>query len=266
MKKILSIFLLLILVSALLLSVTACGGKDDEEKEKKTSAPNSDPYEAREFLEKNGYTVEFNVVNDKWYPGLEACIMANLGEEEYILIYYFEDKESTNAAWEDGLEELFNRMMDKAPSYIADKSTVKKSGKMAYFATEKAIKATNKKLNSNTADKENSAVNPEDPESVKVFLMDKGFDVTSTQDPYNPDSLTTIEAFKINHDTGATEILLIYFFESEEMLNESYESISNMFAKLVSEYQNNGVYLELINTGRNILCIGTRDTINLLYK
>jgi hypothetical protein len=265
MKKILSIFLLLMLVSALLLSVTACGGKDDEEKEKKTSAPNSDPYEARKFLEENGYNVEFTDLADT-FPGLVACIMANLGEEEYILIYYFEDKESTNAAWEEGLEELFNRMMDNAPSYVADKATVKKSGKMAYFATEKAIKATNKKLNSNTADKENSTVNPEDPESVKVCLMDKGFDVTSTQDPYNPDSLTTIEAFKINHDTGATEILLIYFFESEEMLNESYESISNMFAKLVSEYQNNGVYLELINTGRNILCIGTRDTVNLLYK
>ncbi len=105
------------------------------------AAPNADPEKAKEALEEAGYTVVYNdgkglfgLAGAALPEGAEATIVAIKGDEEYIVITYYEDADAVNAAWDDAkadaeeLEEEYENIV------------CKKSGKMIFTGTEQAVK------------------------------------------------------------------------------------------------------------------------------
>ena len=121
--KITALALLTVMICAMLV---ACGG------------PNADPEKAKEALEDAGYTVILNdggLLGDLGLPkGAEATLTAFKGDDEYISVIYYEDKDALNDAWEDvkkDAEELKEEYED---------IVLKKSGKMIYFGTKQAVK------------------------------------------------------------------------------------------------------------------------------
>lgn len=121
--KITALALLTVMICAMLV---ACGG------------PNADPEKAKEALEDAGYTVVLNdggLLGDFALPkGAEATLTAFKGDDEYISVIYYEDKDALNDAWEDvkkDAEELKEEYED---------IVLKKSGKMIYFGTKQAVK------------------------------------------------------------------------------------------------------------------------------
>jgi hypothetical protein len=70
--------------------------------------------------------------------GLEAAINA-IKDEDLVSIYYFEDKEAAEEAYEK-LEEQYNELVEEADE---DDPEIKlgKSGNMIWMATKDAIKA-----------------------------------------------------------------------------------------------------------------------------
>ena len=108
------------------------------------AAPAKDPKDAKEALEAADY--EVTLIDDETYlsymgvDGLTAYISAFNEDEEGILIYYFEDSDAADAAWED-IEEAAKEMAEEAEEEGAPEITYKKSGSMIWIGTKAAIKA-----------------------------------------------------------------------------------------------------------------------------
>ncbi|MBE6583355.1 MAG: hypothetical protein E7649_00045 [Ruminococcaceae bacterium] len=127
-KTIIKIMALTLVVVMACVVLASCGG------------PNADPDKAAEALEDAGYTVmkvdDETALAFSGLKGLTCAINAvNLEEEEAIIIYYFEDTEAANEAWED-VEKMAKEEMEEDEDYV-----IKKSGKMIYFGTKEAVKA-----------------------------------------------------------------------------------------------------------------------------
>lgn len=109
-------------------------------------APNADPEKAEKSLEKKGYVVD--VADDKVSLGLVAlstglsdleCVITAFNEEDKedaVMIYYFEDKEVADEAWEKYFEKAAEKVKEDNKDVI-----VKKSGKMIWVGTKAAINA-----------------------------------------------------------------------------------------------------------------------------
>ena len=129
--KVLALTLVMIMALGLLVS---CG------------APNADPEKAEEALKDAGYKVILadNALSAAflggWYDGCEAVLVATSeeNEDDGIYIWYFEEKEDANNAWED-IEEFAEELNEKAKDEDID-MVCKKSGKMIYIGTKQAIK------------------------------------------------------------------------------------------------------------------------------
>ena len=108
-------------------------------------APNADPDKAEKSLEKKDYEVKH--ADNKleaafmggWYDGCEEVILAyNDESKEVVYIWYFEDKASADDAWDD-IEEYAEELNEEAKEE-GNKIVCKKSGKMIYIGTKKAIR------------------------------------------------------------------------------------------------------------------------------
>ena len=106
------------------------------------AAPAKDPKDAKKALEDAGYEVTLidgDMAAMIGVKGLEAAIMAysEENEDDGVFIYYFEDKDAANEAWEDIEKEV--EELKKANEDV--EFIVKKSGTMIWYGTKDAIKA-----------------------------------------------------------------------------------------------------------------------------
>ena len=130
-KNILKITALALLTVMICAMLVACGG------------PNANPDKAEKSLEKAGYEVAH--ADDKveaalmggWYDGCTDVILASK-DDDGIYIWYFEDKDSANDAWEK-IEKFAEEMNEEAEEDDLD-IVCKKSGKVIYLGTKQAIK------------------------------------------------------------------------------------------------------------------------------
>ena len=105
------------------------------------AAPAKDPKDAKKALEDADY--EVMLIDDKdalkyaGVDGLTAYLSAVNEDEEAIVIYYFEDKDAANDAWEDIEKEVKEIQEEEEDLEIV----VKKSGSMIWYGTKAAIKA-----------------------------------------------------------------------------------------------------------------------------
>ena len=133
-KTIVKILALSLIAVMMCLALVSCGG------------PNSDPKKAKDSLEDAGYEVLYAsnkveaVFLGGWYDGCEAAIMASNEDDEAVWIWYFEEKEDAEKAWEDGLEKYADELKEEAKEEDVD-LVGKQSGKMIYIGTKKAINA-----------------------------------------------------------------------------------------------------------------------------
>lgn len=127
--KITALMLVLVMMAALLVS---CGG------------PNADPEKAKEALEENGYTAVkidgtlLDISAGYTYKGLDAVVtgVKSLTEaENSIIIFYFDDAESANDAWEE-IEDEYAKDNDDDTNYV-----IGKSGKLIYAGHKDAVEA-----------------------------------------------------------------------------------------------------------------------------
>ena len=102
------------------------------------AAPNKDPEKAKEALEEAGYVVVLNdggALGDHFLPkGVEASLSAFKGDDEFIVIAYYESAEALNEDWDDAKDDA-NEYADKYEDIVC-----KKSGKMIFIGTKQAIK------------------------------------------------------------------------------------------------------------------------------
>ena len=107
------------------------------------AAPAKDPKDAKKALEDADY--EVMLIDDKdalkytGVDGLTAYLSAMNEDGEGIMIYYFEDKDAANDAWED-IEKAAEEMAEEAEEDDPE-ITWKKSGSMIWIGTKAAIKA-----------------------------------------------------------------------------------------------------------------------------
>ena len=123
MKKFAKITAVVLVAVMALALLVACG-------------PASDPDKAKKALEDNGYTVVNLPAGG--IAGIKAIVSGTKGllsgNAQTITIYYFNDAESANNAWEE--------IKDKSDKESKDKSdwVVAKSGAMIYYGTSQAVK------------------------------------------------------------------------------------------------------------------------------
>lgn len=137
MKKLLKRILVIATAALMLVTLVSCGG------------PAADPEDAKAALEENGYTA---VLLDGTAVEIAAAALgvedmeANLTafkEDNAITIYYFENKDAAEAAWEkieDEAEEA-KKEYDEEKDEDDPDFVIKKSGAMIYFGTADAVKA-----------------------------------------------------------------------------------------------------------------------------
>lgn len=107
------------------------------------AAPAKDPKDAKKALEDADY--EVMLIDDETtlkymgVDGLTAYLYAFNEDEEGIYIYYFEDKDAANDAWED-IEKEVEELKEAAEEEDVE-LIVKKSGSMIWYGTKAAIKA-----------------------------------------------------------------------------------------------------------------------------
>ena len=133
MKKILSMILVCILTVGCVFALASCG------------APNKDPKAAKAALEEADYKV--TLLEGMLLEGAAAAIgvedldamLTAFKDDDAISIYYFEEKEDAEEAYEK-LEELYNEAKEEADE---DDPEIKlgKSGNMIWMGTKNAIKA-----------------------------------------------------------------------------------------------------------------------------
>lgn len=125
-KTILRVVALALLAVMMCTALVACGG------------PNKDPEKAKEALEDAGYTVVLNdggLLGDMALPeGAEATLSAFKGDDEFIMVVYYEDTDALNDAWEEAQEEA-EELQEEYEDIVC-----KKSGKMIYMGTKQAVK------------------------------------------------------------------------------------------------------------------------------
>ena len=131
-KTFVKLIALMIVVVFAAMTLASCG-----------AAPNANPEKAEKALEKKGYKVE--VFDDAITLGvyaamlgaddIECVVMGNDKDDkdENVIIFYFGDKDDVEEAW-DAVEEL-------AEENDNEDIIIKKSGKMIWMGTKKAIKA-----------------------------------------------------------------------------------------------------------------------------
>ena len=127
--------LCLTLVAVMLCGVLAsCGG------------PAKDPADAKAALKDNGYTVTAmdsslisTMASVLGFKGLEAVVNGEK-DGEVVSIYYFEDADAAEAAYEK-VEKLYQEAVDElAEEGVETELIFKKSGAMVYMGTKQAIK------------------------------------------------------------------------------------------------------------------------------
>lgn len=106
------------------------------------AAPAKDPKDAKNALEDAGYEVTLidgDMAAAVGVKGLEAAIMAfdPENDDEGVFIYYFEDKDAANDAWEDIEKEVEELQKENEDVEFV----LKKSGTMIWYGTKDAIKA-----------------------------------------------------------------------------------------------------------------------------
>jgi hypothetical protein len=133
MKNALKIVALALVLVTMVAALASCGG------------PAKDPADAEKALKDNGYTV---VKSDNLATA--ALALAGVKDVESVVsgsatiddkfetvtIFYFEDKDAANEAWEDAQKYADEKKDDKSEDWV-----VKKSGAMIYFGTPNAVKA-----------------------------------------------------------------------------------------------------------------------------
>ena len=124
-KTIMKISALAILVAMVCVMIVSC-------------APASKPEDAKAALEDAGYTVILNdggLIGSALLPeGAEATLVAVKGDDEYISITYYKDKDALNDAW-DKIEDDVKEIKEEYEDVVC-----KKSGNMIYFGTKQAVK------------------------------------------------------------------------------------------------------------------------------
>lgn len=110
-----------------------------------SSHPNKDPEKAKAGLERAGYDASLETYTSR-EDGRIACVDAALDTEtiddfEWIIIYYYKDKASAEAAWPE-LEQEGEEMMEAAIYMGYESSFVcKKNGTVIYCGTKNAVDA-----------------------------------------------------------------------------------------------------------------------------
>lgn len=126
MKKIICTALLCALTLALAFALASCGG------------PNSDEDNAVRNLNAAGYDVE---AYETKLDGFEIDVVwAEKDEDEFIVIYYFDEKADAKTYFERYENELKENAKEFAPDGVEYK--VDRDGELIYAGTEAAIKAT----------------------------------------------------------------------------------------------------------------------------
>ena len=117
--------------------------KLDQEKQKeiipeKLGRDTAELNKAKAALEDAGYTVILNdggLIGSALLPeGAEATLVAVKGDDEYISITYYKDKDALNDAW-DKIEDDIKEIKEEYEDVVC-----KKSGNMIYFGTKQAVK------------------------------------------------------------------------------------------------------------------------------
>ena len=123
MKKFAKIMAVVLVAAMALAVLVACG-------------PASDPDKAKAALEANGYTA-VNLPTGG-IAGVKAIVSGTKGllsgNAQTITIYYFNDADAANDAWEEIKQKSDSEGKDKSDWVIA------KSGTMIYYGTSQAVK------------------------------------------------------------------------------------------------------------------------------
>ena len=132
MKRIISTILVCVLMLGCVLTLVSCG------------SPNKDYKKAKEGLEDADYDViliEGEALESLGIEGLEAVLTATNEDDKGLIVYYFEDKEAANDAY-DAIKEEFEAMKELAEEMDEEFDyKLKKSGAMIWYGDTEAIKA-----------------------------------------------------------------------------------------------------------------------------
>ncbi len=108
--------------------------------------PNKDPEKAKAGLEKAGYDASLDTYNsreDGMIARVDAALVdaETMDDFEWIVIYYYKDKASAEAAWPE-LEQEGADLMEAAQEMGYASSVVcKKNGTVIYYGTKNAVDA-----------------------------------------------------------------------------------------------------------------------------
>lgn len=127
MKKTIRLIAVAMVAVMLCLSLASCGG------------PNADPEKAVDALKENGL-IAVKVPNFLDIGDIDTTVSGTGkidGEFAHITIFYFEEAEDANDAWDDIQDKYEDAKKDNEDADWV----CKKSGKMIYYGTKNAVKA-----------------------------------------------------------------------------------------------------------------------------
>ena len=133
MKKTIKVIALVMVALTFMITLASCG-----EGYSLDVVPKSTPDEAKATLEENGYVVVVLPIILNGYQGMKKSITATKSnaEGEILVVYYFEDSASADAAYGD-----FKKKAANAQKEGDNKIHCGKSGSMLFYGTENAIRA-----------------------------------------------------------------------------------------------------------------------------
>ena len=256
------------------------GGSDDKTPEVDTPAtPNPDYMAAAAALEAHEFTT--NVTDDEDtiaaynIKGLVAIVQATYatleGSLDMITIYYFDTVENTDASREDLApgEALIEQL------YGVD-VTLGQEGTVLWIGTENAIKSSaGIKVDGDDVGNDNK----DDPNLPEVIPMDNYFDLyTYLGDleytvqrecvDYGADfsswGMPGIQAYLLSINPESKETIEIYYFDTAENADNSYEKIYGFFEDFMEETIEDGKeFIYVIEKYENMVWIGTESTIRV---
>ena len=139
MKKTIKIIAVAVLTIMVCLSFASCGNNKsslNDDGGSSYNGPNKDPKKAEAALEKAGYTVQLDMLDEAADDGAVAYVSAYKDMNDTITIVYYKDTTAAKVAFEEAeriFEELKDEIGDLADNYVCDRAD-----KVVYLGTKSA--------------------------------------------------------------------------------------------------------------------------------
>lgn len=263
MKKIILISAILVIIAAIVIGAVAIINRDNSVS--KQTLPSRDPFASRYALLSEGYNVRYTYrksqLADYGVDGLTTVIHATGKRwDDYVMIYYFADKESASLAYGPMKESFDGAKTEHEANGMEHPFRIGIFENMIWKGSTSAIMTASKGYKGKPPISPNT-----DPSIAEENLYLEGFDTRLIEDEMTLselglDGLSSVVRGTMAWGSDDLELIYVFYFDSAKTVSEEWDDIE----KVLTDFEESTISESITLTRgkyKNIVWIGTEVAI-----